>query len=151
MVISNEIFTLLFLCLFLVAFSFCSGIQERDKEKEIKNSFIEFVRSGDENIIMRYIPDDFEDFRITVEGGSKNLYFQSYDDLEDGIGQFLDEIEGESLKVVQESRVELIDSVVYTFTLKIINDGMERVVPVRVVIDKGNRTSTLAIRGFGVY
>jgi hypothetical protein len=110
----------------------CSNDEGRAALREFKDSFQDFIEGRDENALLPYVPPDLADFEIAMDSGKSRFAPESLDDLESIFEDVAYELSGDSVEVVQSNETVMGDSVVLTYTLKVVDGSLERTIPVKV-------------------
>jgi len=114
----------------------CSNDEGKAALREFKDSFQDFIEGRDENALLPYVPAELADFEIAQDSGKTRFSPESLDDLESVFEDLSYELAGDSIEVVQSNETLVGDSVVLTYTLRIVDGSLERTIPVRIELQR---------------
>jgi len=118
----------------------CSNDEGRAALREFKDSFQDFIEGRDENALLQYVPPELGDFEVAMDSGKTRLSPESLDDLESIFEDVAYEFSGDSIDVVQSNETHMGDSVVLTYTLKVMDGSLERTIPVKIELQRDDES-----------
>jgi len=114
----------------------CSNDDSKAVVNDFKDSFMDFIEGRDENALLKFVPEEFSDFEISMDSGKTRYVPESLDDLEAIFEEIAYEFEGDSVTVLQSNETSSNESIVLTYTIKVVDGCMERTVPVKVELTR---------------
>ena len=129
----------------------CSNDDGKGRVKEFKESFTDFVEGRDDTALLKYVPADVGSLQVTMDSGRTDLVPQSLDDVESIFADIAEELQGDEASVVQSNETESADSVVLTYTVKIVDGSMERTLPIRAVMARDEASGKWVMVGLDLY
>ncbi|MFH0911370.1 MAG: hypothetical protein V1918_07710 [Planctomycetota bacterium] len=97
---------------------------------------MDLIEGRDEDALLRYLPDDITGFEMTMEGGRYQVSPQCLDDVEAAFEDFSRELRGDSIEVLQSNETVNLGTATLTWTVKVVDGSMERIMPLKVVLSR---------------
>ena len=146
------VFTLVILgaCSGLIVYA-CSGFQDRETIGEFKEALMDYIEGRDVHALLKYVPDDMSEFEVSMDSGRSRYNPESLEDLEILFEDIAAEFNGDSLDLLQSNEDHNDNSIVFTYTVKVVDGAMERTLPLRVVFRKNEAEETWSIVHLDLY
>jgi len=142
----------LVLLLGLSAAQGCSPSQERERVRDIKEAFLDLVEGRDDGAaLLRYLPEEIGGFELSMEGGKYRASPRTLDDVELIFEDFARQFQGDALDILQANETLGLEQGALTWTIKVVDGSLERVLPVRVTIARGGDDGSWVVREIDVF
>lgn len=114
----------------------CFGPSDSDRVGEIKSDLVLLIEGKDRNALIRHCPDDISDIKISMESGHYIIVPESLDELEEALDEFRSTFNGERVETTQENVDIEGDTARVSMTFRVTDEGWERILPVRMDIER---------------
>jgi hypothetical protein len=129
----------------------CANDEGRGRIREFKESFLDFVEGRDDVALLKYVPSDVTNLKVTMDSGRTVFVPQSLDDVESIFEDAAEQLSGDDVSVIQSNETESAESVALTFTMRIVDGSMERTLPVRAALEKDEASGKWVMVALDLY